>query len=216
MIYIGDKPILRYNIELLAAAGFTDVTINLHYRPEAIRSYFGDGSAYGVNIRYALEPQLLGTAGAVANVAEWLRHEDVFAIVYGDNLSTIDLRKLLDVHREKSADVTIALYRREDPRQSGIVGLDAQDRIVRFLEKPKEEDIFSDLVSAGYMIATPALFEAIASDRPLDLGCDVFPRMLADGARMYGYRMPEALWWIDSPEDYEATKAAFAAGVGRR
>jgi NDP-sugar pyrophosphorylase family protein len=208
MIDIGGRPILHYNLELLARAGIREIAINLHYRPDAIRDYFKDGLPHGVAITYVYEPELLGTAGALRNVADWLAGDDFF-VIYGDNVSTIDLRKLIGVHREKDADLTIALYAREDRGSSGIAALDADDRITRFAEKPRADDIFSHWVNAGYLIAKPSVLDAIPARTPSDLGRDVFPQLLAGGARIYGYRMTEALWWIDSPADYEATKAAF-------
>lgn len=206
MIEIAGKPILRYNLELLARAGIREAAINLHHSPESIRAYCGDECA-GIRITYAYEPELLGTAGAARNVAEFLRGDD-FAVVYGDNLSTIDLNKLIATHLEKDADLTLALFHRDDVGASGIVGLDDDDRVTRFLEKPREEEIFSHWVNAGYLVAKPSVLDAIPGGAS-DFGRDVLPQLLARGARIYGYRMTEDLWWIDSPADYERTVAAF-------
>src|SRR5271156_2651902 len=107
MIEIAGKPILAYNLELLARAGVHEAIVNLHYRPESIRTYFGSKYA-GISLAYAYEPELLGTAGAARNVAEFLRADD-FAVIYGDNLSTIDFSKLLAAHRSNRADVTLAV-----------------------------------------------------------------------------------------------------------
>ena len=208
MLEIGGKPVLQHNVELLAAAGITEVTINLHHQPEAIAGYFGDGSAFGIAIHYAYEPELLGTAGAARNVADRLRGDD-FLVVYGDNLSTIDLRKLVGAHREKSADLTLALFRREDPSSSGIAELDSDDRITRYLEKPQQEEIFSTWVNAGYLAARPQVLDLIPAGSTFDFGRDLLPLLLDRGARLYGYRMTEPLWWIDSLDDYRRTKAAF-------
>jgi NDP-sugar pyrophosphorylase family protein len=206
MIEIAGKPILQYNLELLARAGVRDAVVNLHYRPERIRDFFGE--RFGeLRLHYAYEPELLGTAGAARNNAAFLRGDD-FLVVYGDNLSTIDLSKLIAVHRENDADATIALYRREDVGASGIVALDDDGRVRRFLEKPREDEIFSHWVNAGYLAAKPSVLDAIP-EGPSDFGRDVLPLLLARGARVYGYRMTEELWWIDSPADYERTVAAF-------
>jgi mannose-1-phosphate guanylyltransferase len=207
MIEIGGKPILRYNLELLARAGIREAAINLHYRPESIRERLGSECA-GVALTYAYEPELLGTAGAARNLEPFLRDDD-FVVIYGDNLSTIDLAKLLAAHRANDADVTLAVFHRDDVGSSGIVELDANDRITRFLEKPRGDEIFSRWVNAGYMVAKPGVLDAIPADSPSDFGRDVFPQLLARGDRMYGYRMTEDLWWIDSPADYERTVAAF-------
>jgi NDP-sugar pyrophosphorylase family protein len=208
MIEIGGKPILQHNLELLGRAGVREVAVNVHYRPDSIRTYFGDGFALGAALTYFYEPELLGTAGAIRNAAEFLRGDD-FLVVYGDNLSTIDLRALIARHREREAEMTLALYHRDDPGQSGIVGLDESDRITRFLEKPSPEDIFSHWVNAGYLVAKPSLLDAIPHRTPCDLGRDLFALLLQRGAKLAGYRMTEELWWIDTLEDYERTKTAF-------
>jgi NDP-sugar pyrophosphorylase family protein len=207
MIEIGGKPILRHNIEMLARAGVREAVINLHYRPERIREYFGVECA-GVALSYSYEPELLGTAGAARNCAAFLRDGD-FIVAYGDNLSTIDLSKLVELHRERDAEVTLAVFHRDDVAASGIVELDAADRVTRFLEKPREDEIFSHWVNAGYLVVKPSVLDAIPADRPSDFGRDILPQLLARGARIYGYRMTERLWWIDSPADYDRTFAAF-------
>ena len=209
MIEIGGKPVLQYNIELLARAGIAEAVVNLHYRPEAIRSHFGDGRRFGVTIAYEYEPELLGTAGAARNAAGRLRNGD-FLVVYGDNLSTIDIGALIAFHRENDADLTLALFHRDDPASSGIVAVDAGSRVTRFLEKPNADDVFSHWVNAGYLVAKSWILDAIPAGRTYDFGRDLLPHLIAQGARVYGYRMTEPLWWIDSIEDYHRTQAAFA------
>ena len=210
MIEIGGAPVLAHNLELLARAGVREAVVNLHHQPDVIRDFLGDGSAFGMMLEYAYEPTLLGTAGALRNAEAFLRDDDFF-VVYGDNLSTIDLRRLAALHRERKAALTLALYHREDPRASGIVALDESDRVTRFLEKPREEEIFSHWVNAGYLAASPAILDLIPRQTEFDIGRDLLPRLLASGASVYGYRMNEHLWWIDSLDDYARTQAAFEA-----
>jgi len=209
MIEIAGKPILRYNLALLARAGVAEAVVNLHYRPESIRGVLGTRSD-GIDLTYAYEPELLGTAGAARNVAAFLRPGD-FIVVYGDNLSTIDLAALASLHRERDADVTLAVFHRDDVGASGIVGVEPGGRVTRFLEKPREDEIFSHWVNAGYLVAKPHVLDDIPAEGPSDFGRDVLPGLLARGARIYGYRMNERLWWIDSPADYERTVAEFEA-----
>lgn len=208
MIEIAGKPVLAYNVELLARAGIREAAINLHYLPESIRNYFGDGRDFGVAITYAHEPELLGTAGAARSLAAFLRNGD-FLVVYGDNLSTIDLAALAALHRDKRADLTLAVYHREDPGASGIVAFDADSRVTRFLEKPAGNEVFSHWVNAGYLVANGSVLDRIPADRPSDFGRDVIPRLVDSGARVYAYPMTERLWWIDSLADYDRTKAEF-------
>jgi NDP-sugar pyrophosphorylase family protein len=208
MVAIAGKPILEHNIERLKSYGVTEIVINLHYRPESILAHLGDGSRFGIHLTYSFEPVLLGTAGAVRQVAAlW---DAPFFVWYGDNLSDCRLDRLWQLHVARRGLATIALHHRDDPTQSGIVALDAQDRIVRFLEKPRAEQVFSHWVSAGLLVLEPRLLDAIAEGEPVDFGRDVFPCMLERGEAIYGYRMAEDehLWWIDTLVDYERAQAA--------
>lgn len=206
MIRIGGKPLLEHTIELLKGYQVTELMINLHHLPEAVTDYFQDGARWGVRIRYSREERLLGTAGAVKKVAAFF--DGPFFVWYGDNLSACRLDRLWDFHRARQAVATIALYHREDPTQSGIVGLDADNRIVRFLEKPRPEQVFSHWVSAGIFALEPQVLEAIPSEGGPDFGRDVFPALLNQGAALYGYPLSqeESLMWVDTPGDLKKTE----------
>jgi NDP-sugar pyrophosphorylase family protein len=208
MLPIRDKPILEQNIAWLRRYGVTELIINLHYLPHVIQDYFGDGSRWGVQITYSLEPTMLGTAGGVKRVADFFG--ETFLVWYGDNLSTCDLSRLIDFHRAKAGLGTIALYLREDVTRSGIIGLDDQERITRFVEKPKIDQVFSHWVNAGIYILKRDVLEFIPDKGESDFGRDVFPAMLAANLSLYGYRMSasEGLWWIDTPEDLIGTQSA--------
>ncbi|MDH7475743.1 MAG: nucleotidyltransferase family protein [Anaerolineae bacterium] len=201
MVPVGGKPILEHTIEWLQRYGVTDLVINLCHLPDVVMNHFGDGSRWGVQITYSLEKEPLGTAGGVRNVA-WF-FEGPFFVWYGDNLSTCRLDRLYAFHKTKGGVATIALHYRENPTASGIVGLDENDRITRFLEKPRPDQIFSHWVNAGIFLLEPTVLKAIPVDGAPDFGRDIFTALLAAGQRLYGYRMSanEDLWWIDTPED---------------
>ena len=201
MVRVGGRPILEYNVRLLAQHGINELVINLHHHPEAVSSYFGDGRRWGVSITYSYEPELLGTAGAVKRVAQLFT--ETFFVLYGDNLTTCDLERLLAYHRCKGGIGTVVLHYREDPTASGIAELDGTDRITRFLEKPHREEVFSHWVNAGLLVLEPEVVDYIPADRPSDFGRHILPTLLADGQALYGYRMSEPLWWIDTLADYE-------------
>src|SRR5690606_26013562 len=109
MVPIGGKPLLQHHFELFREQGVREFVVNLHYLPEKIRDYFGDGSALGVRISYSFEPELLGTAGAVKLKEDELRGGP-FIVFYGDNLVKFELAELLDFHRARQAVATIALF----------------------------------------------------------------------------------------------------------
>lgn len=211
MVPVAGVPVLERNINWLRLFGITDLIINLHYKPEAVRRYFGAGQDWGVDITYSVEETLLGTAGAVRNVARLF--DDTFFVWYGDNMSTCDLAQLYALHRSKASVATIALFYREDPTSSGIVGLDDEARIVRILEKPRPEQVFSHWVSAGIFVLEPEVFDYIPPTGESDFGHDVLPALLQAGRPMYGYRMSpdEGLWWIDTPADLQRIQQEFAA-----
>jgi NDP-sugar pyrophosphorylase family protein len=201
MVSIGGKPVLEHTIEWLRRYGVTELIINLCHLPEVVMNHFSDGSKWGVKITYSIEEEPLGTAGGVKNVA-WF-FDGTFFLWYGDNLSTCNLDRLYQFHRVKGGLATIALHYRDDPAQSGIVGLDEDDRIVRFQEKPQPDQVFSHWVSAGLFVLEPQVLEAIPPEGAPDFGRDIFPALLTAGKPLYGYRMSgdEGLWWIDTPED---------------
>jgi len=211
MVPLGNQPLLGYTLALLARHNIREVAINLHHCPDIVRAYFGDGSAWGVHITYSFEPELLGTAGAVKKLqAFW--DDEPFLIIYGDNLTDCDLTKIGAFHRAKAGLVTLALYWRQDVEHSGVAALDADDRITRFMEKPKADQAPSHWVFGGLMVVEPRVLDFISASRPCDFGREVLPDLLARGEPLWGYRMTERLWWTDTLAEYEALKRQFDEG----
>jgi NDP-sugar pyrophosphorylase family protein len=210
MLEIGGRPILEHNIRLLARYGVSQLLMNLHYQPETIRDYFGDGSAFGVRITYVYESSLLGTAGAVKNVADHLT--ETFFVIYADNLTTCDLSRLRAFHKSKGGVATVALFYRENATASGIAEVDAHERVLRFVEKPAAHEVFSPWVNAGILVMEPAVLDFIPAGRPSDFGREVLPALIAAGQLLYGYKMSEGLWWVDSPQDLQRTRQQVEAG----
>jgi NDP-sugar pyrophosphorylase family protein len=219
MLHIGRRPILEHNIRLLAAYGVHDIVINLHHCPEAVRQHFGDGSRFGVSIRYSYEPELLGTAGALKPFQDYFAES--FFLLYGDNLTTCKLDLLLERHRQRHALATIAVFQRSDVASSGVVEFAPDGRVHRFVEKPKPSETSGNWVNAGIAVLEPAVIGLIPAGVPADFGRDVFPSLLERGEPVYAYPMSEQLWWIDSPADYARTLSegdaieTMIAGSGR-
>lgn len=210
MVPVAARPILEYNVRLLAKHGIRKLVINLHHFPEMITGYFGDGKVWGVSIIYSYEPVLLGTGGAVRKVQHLF--DDTFLVVYGDNLTTCNLQTLCAFHQEKGGIGTMALFYRDDPTSSGIVELDEDQRIIRFLEKPAPSQVFSHWVNTGLLVLKPEVLDYIPPGQPSDLGRDVLPTLLEAGHPLYGYRMSEGLWWIDTLEDYRRVQKRVSQG----
>lgn len=210
MIPIAGKPILEHNINFLSRSGIHEIAINLHHCPEVVMNHFGDGSSFGVNITYSYEPELLGTAGAVKKLEGFF--EGTFFVIYGDNLIDFDLNRLLSFHHEHQGIGTIVVHYRDEVSQSGVVSLDAYDRVTYFLEKPRANQAISHWVNAGVLVLEKQVFQYIPSGAPSDFGREILPNLLAKGESLYGYKFSagEQIWWIDRMEDYERVQGIFA------
>lgn len=201
MMQINGKPILEYNILLLKKYGFKDIYINLHYLPEIIKIYFENGNKFGVNINYSFEKSLLGTAGAVRKIAdEYWKGKERFILLYGDNLFEYDLGEIIDFHMRKKGIATITVYKKDDVSQSGIVLLDSENRIIKFIEKPTLEKNISHLVNTGLYILEPEVLNYIAPNKILDFGKNVIPEMIQKGEDVFGIIAKGNLIAVDTPE----------------
>ena len=185
MVPIINKPVMEHIIELLARHGFTKIMVNLHYYADQIQDYFGDGSKWGVKIQYSLEDRLWGDAGSVKRCEQFF--DTTFLVIGGDDLADIDLKRLVKQHNEHKALCTIALSLVDDPAEYGIVLLNERGKITRFLEKPKGEVIFSNMANTGVYVFEPEIFEFIPKGMTYGFGNNVFPLLLEQKKRFYGY-----------------------------
>ena len=213
MLPIGGRPLIEHTVRQLALAGVREVMINLHQHGHAVESHFGSGAAFGIRIHYSHEPQPLGTAGGIRKCHDFLA-DGPFLVVYGDNLTTCRLDRLAAHHERHGGLGTIALYWRDDVSAHSAVDIEADTLIVGFIEKPRRDEAASHWISAGVILFEPAVLERIPHAVPCDLGFDVFPRLLADGERLFGYYMTgdEGLWWIDTPDQYARTSSVWRDG----
>ena len=161
MLPMANRPMLEHIVRLLSEHGFDDIVVTVAFLANQIRNYFGDGSDFGVHMRYASEDSPLGTAGSVRNAAEEL--DDTFLVISGDVLTDIDLTEFVAAHREAGAFGSIALKRVEDPVEFGIVITRPDGSIDRFLEKPTWGQVFSDTINTGMYVLEPEVFEFIPS-----------------------------------------------------
>jgi len=211
MLPVGGRPVIDRNLSLLAESGVDQVFVNLHHQAEAVRAYCGRGERWGLKITYAFEPELLGTAGAVRNFGRDLS-DGPFFVVYGDNYFDCKFAALWKAHEEHPGLATLALFERDDVAGSGIVMLDAADRVVGFVEKPAASEAPSRLVNGGLYVLSSAILPLIPETVPCDFGYHVFPRLLRDGRPIYGRVMEGAVWGIDTPELYRELRARIGNG----
>ncbi|MGF1478975.1 MAG: sugar phosphate nucleotidyltransferase [Cyanophyceae cyanobacterium] len=184
MVPILNRPIAEHIINLLKRHQIREVIATLHYLPDVMRDYFQDGSDYGVEMTYAVEEeQPLGTAGCVKNIAELL--DDTFLVISGDSITDFDLQAAIRFHKQKRSKATLVLARVPNPMDFGVVILDREQRIRRFLEKPSTSEIFSDTVNTGTYILEPEILDYLPYEEA-DFSQDLFPRLL-EREPMYGY-----------------------------
>jgi NDP-sugar pyrophosphorylase family protein len=210
MLPLAGRPLLEHIINHLHGCGISQLAINLHHLPEAVMGYFGDGSRWGVSLRYSVEERLLGSAGGVKRLQSFF--DDTFVVYYGDVYTLTDLRPMIAYHRRSGALATMALYRVPDPWNRGIVQLDESGAIVRFAEKPPQDQVFSDLANAGIYVLEPDVLDRVPEGQMWDFGHDVFPAMLAEGIRMAGYAIEGILIDIGMPEKYQQANRIASGG----
>ncbi|MDD4715985.1 MAG: sugar phosphate nucleotidyltransferase [Oscillospiraceae bacterium] len=185
MVPLFDKPVLEHSISLLRKNGITDICVTLQYRPDCITDYFGDGSAFGVSLKYFIEETPLGTAGSVKACAKFLGDDD-FLVISGDAVCDFNLNACASFHQSRSADATLVLYRHETPLEYGLVLTDRQGRILQFIEKPSWGQVFTNMVNTGIYFLSPRVLDRVPADSPCDFGKDLFPSLLSSGRPLYG------------------------------
>jgi mannose-1-phosphate guanylyltransferase/phosphomannomutase len=192
MMPLGSRPVIEHIIREMAKFGFTDFVLTVNYEKEQVMRYFGHGAKFGVRIEYAVEPEgiYLGTAGSVKLASHLLK--DTFLVVQGDAFTTIDLRKALESHKKSKADATIVLKKVDDPWLYGTVVCDPAGRIREFQEKPAKGAEKSNLVSTGIYCLEPEILDFM-SPVECDFAKEVFPQLLREGKRLFGY-VDEGFW----------------------
>ncbi len=184
MVPMANQPMMEHIIRLLKENGFDDLLVMLYYQPEVIISHFGDGSAFGVKIQY-LRPQAdLGTAGCVKFAEAHLK--EPFLVISADLLTDFNLKSVVTAHRQKKAIATLVLTRVAVPLSYGVVIVDEDNAVQRFLEKPSWGEVFSDTVNTGIYMLEPAVLEHIPEGRAFDFSKDLFPRLLEQKQPLFG------------------------------
>jgi len=215
IVPICNRPFLLYQIDTLRRAGITDITLSLSYQPNKIEQLLGDGSDYGVKLKYTVEPQPMGTAGAYKFAEDVIREPTV--VFNGDILTDLDLKAVIREHNERKAGATIVLQPVENPRAYGLVETESDGRIRRFLEKPKEDEITCNTINAGTYILEPRVLDFVPASENYSFEYGLFPDLLKRQERFYAH-IPPRTYWIDigTPERYlQAHQDLLANRVGR-
>lgn len=214
MLEVGHQPIIERLIRNLARGGVTEVVLALGFKPEPFVEAFPDGTCAGVTLRYAVEPEPLDTAGAIRFAAEAAGIDDTFVVANGDVLTDLDVGALVAHHRSRGAEATIALIGVPDPSAFGVVALDAEGRVERFVEKPAPGTAPSNLINAGTYVLEPSVLGRIAPGRKVSIERETFPAVVADGGL---FAMATDDYWLDTgrPELYLQANLDVLHGVRR-
>ncbi|MFB3854540.1 MAG: sugar phosphate nucleotidyltransferase [Vicinamibacterales bacterium] len=201
IVPIFGRPFLHYQIDLLRKVPeITEVILSLNYQPRRIEDIFGHGGGLGVKLSYVVEPQPLGTAGAVRYANSSI--DETVVVFNGDVMTGVDLAAVLRLHRERRAKATIVLTPVENPAAYGLVETDAEGNVLRFLEKPKPDEISCNTINAGIYLLEPDTLERIPRDTAWSIERSFFPSLVERGDRFVAF--VDRGYWIDigTPEKY--------------
>ena len=209
VVPVVDRPFLRHQLDLLARVGVREAVFSVAYRPDRVQAVFGDGAAFGFQIRYAIEESPLGTGGAVKNAEPFL---DPRTIVFnGDVLTDVDLGTVVAEHEASGAAATLVLAPVPNPAAYGLVETDDSGRVRRFVEKPDPTQITTDTINAGIYVLETRVLDLIPRGQKHSIERAFFPALLARGdlVRAHIHRG----YWIDigTPQKYRQVHADILA-----
>src|SRR4051794_9580367 len=198
VVPLVDRPFIVYMLEWLKTHGVSDVVMAMGYLPTAVRNVLGDGSAYGLRIRYVEEPDPRGTAGALKFCESLL--EERFLMLNGDVLTDIDLTAQIAQHEATGATGTLALVPVDDPSAYGLVRLEEDNAVREFVEKPSADQIDTNLISAGAYVLERSVLDLVPPDKNVSIEREIWPQLVGQG--LYG--SPAEAYWLDigTPERY--------------
>jgi NDP-sugar pyrophosphorylase family protein len=224
MLKVGGRPLIHYPLMMLKQAGITDVAINVHHLPSAIRSGLGDGRALGLEITYAPEATLLGTGGPLNALRDYLGNE-TFVLANSDSILDLDLSAMIAFHRDRGAMATVGLFKPEDGVEREHIEIDRDARIRRMrLIKTRSPLTYNDYPAQiggidpksldwymypGILVLEPAIFGLIPQSPPWALFTGLFGPMVADGKPVFGYVHTGYFRTVDDLKGYDALKREF-------
>ena len=193
MLTVAGVPVTEHQIAMAKAAGITEIVLATSYLSEVFIPYFGDGSKWGIKIKYAVEKEPLGTGGAIRNAAQLLDTNESVVILNGDVLSSHNLTEQIRQHEAHGADVTLHLTEVEDARAFGCVPTDSDGRVTAFLEKM--ENPVTNQINAGCYVFNPRIISKIPLDTVVSVERETFPQLVESGAKVFGF--VENAYWLD-------------------
>ncbi len=201
LVPISGKPLIYYWFKLFEKHGISEVFINLHYLSDEVRNCV-ENLETSVKATLFFEEELLGSAGTVFRNREWIGEDKNFIVAYADNLTNMDIGRLIDFHYEKKGLMTIGLFEAENPGECGIVKTDSSSAVTSFHEKVKNPP--GNLANAGIYVVNSLIFDEFTFRKPLDFGFDILPKLTG---RIYGYKIEEYYIDIGTIENYKKARS---------
>ena len=226
MIPILQKPVMEFLLELLREHGFTEVMVNVSHLAEEIENYFRDGQRFGDEIAYSFEGRIedgeligdaVGSAGGLKKIQTFQHFfDDTFVVLCGDALIDLDLSEAVKRHKAKGAMASLITKRvpRDQVSSYGVVVTDDDGRVKSFQEKPSVEEAASDMINTGIYIFEPEVLDFVPEGVPFDIGADLFPQLVANGAPFYA--LPMDFEWVDIgkvPDYWQAIRSVLQGQV---
>jgi NDP-sugar pyrophosphorylase family protein len=208
---VAGRPMLAHILDCLRVGGIDEVVINLHHLGHLIEEAIGDGSAFGLRVRYSWEPKILDTGGGIRRAEPFLAGEP-FVVVNGDSLLELPLRTLFAYHEERGGIVTMVVRPSPDAEQWGLIELDADDRVRRVVGQPDEVPAGSlrPFMFPGMQVFEPDVFDWMDPGIAYSVIRETYPRLLRAGRPVYGF-VTRARWLtIDTPAELAAAGEALS------
>jgi len=211
LLLVGGRPIVEWVLRWLEREGCDPVVLCLGHRAAAVQEFVRSLSS-GLRFRFSVEPEPLGTAGAVKWALPML--DDQFLVVNGDTLFDTRIAPLVQIHQQRRVEVTMALTEVLDRSRFGSVEIDAECNVRRFGEKRPEGG--RGLINSGVYLMSKRVIESHAAAGPSSLECDVFPQLLERGIPFLGIPCPGRFFDVGTPEGYEEANRALSSLAGER
>jgi mannose-1-phosphate guanylyltransferase len=198
VVPLVDRPFIAYMLEWLVSHGVDDVIMSCGFLATAVRDVLGDGSGYGIRLRFVEEPDPRGTAGALKYAEDLL--DERFLMLNGDVLTDLDLSAQIAQHERTGAVGTLGLVPVDDPSAYGLVRVLGDGAVREFVEKPSADQIDTNMISAGAYVLERSILDMVPADQNVSIEREIWPRLVGNG--LYGFEH-EAYWMdIGTPDRY--------------
>ena len=214
LVPVAGRPVIEYALQMLVSAGIRDVIINVHHLRELVQQRLGDGSAWGLRIRYSVEPTIMDTGGGIKQ-AEALLAGEPFVVVNGDTIMDAPLPELIARHDAERALATMLLRPDPEAARYGIIRIDGSGRVRSFLGSPPAppDATWSDYMFAGLHVLDPRIFALMPAGRPFSITRETYPKMLAQNETVVGVPFAGPWLTVDTPEALAAADGALRSGA---